>query len=582
VGLRGAGPFVEYLDQMDDDFGVREGLAEVSTGQIGVRVMTVHGSKGREAPIVILADADRHSGNHSGRTLILREQVVGGDGGVRVELAVQPPQWLSGKGAAASGGFRRMKVLRGEIDDREQAEGRRLCYVAATRARDHLVFVGRAEVHKSRRWMHWLFGEVTGDEPKENTRWVRQAMLSGSWPAADVGDPDGDAGSAGGAAIETPRWLADIAPWSLHDAEPIGSGIAEPMVASATTGGWRRPGSSTAPVAPHRNASLGTESVDLFAGQEEEVVAFSERTAAPARHGDDSREGAPPRPPSAPPPLLELPASAAALLESDPAAFYRDVILGYRPPEALAVKRPARSLTAAEIGTLVHRAFQEGVTTSEGALELALREAAGFGLFREDATARREIDKSARFIVEAIERYAASELAGILAGAPWELRREAPLALVLGGLRFSGRLDLLALPSAADKAADEAPARNGGAARTGLLIDFKTTAVREVNDDASTADLAAILLADAERRGTFSQLGIYAMAVERAGLRSASLRLGIYYTRYATTVWRDWTPADASALAERARSWMRTIERLDFPDLWPEPAGHDPTAPGRI
>ena len=107
--------------------------AEIKREQAGtadaVRVLTVHGAKGLEAPVVILADAtkDPNAGRHGRFDWRLRE---------RLTLPALPP-----KGAEASG-----TVAEAVADNaaREAAEHRRLLYVALTRARERLLVVGKA------------------------------------------------------------------------------------------------------------------------------------------------------------------------------------------------------------------------------------------------------------------------------------------------------------------------------------------------------------------------------------------------------------------------------------------------------
>ena len=106
-----------------------------------VRVMTTHGAKGLEAPIVFMADTvmtDRS------RAALVRT----GDGGLL---------WL------AAGGKRDGQIaarIREERARREEQEMARLLYVGLTRARDRLVLGGRlnakTSVDKARGWLPWL------------------------------------------------------------------------------------------------------------------------------------------------------------------------------------------------------------------------------------------------------------------------------------------------------------------------------------------------------------------------------------------------------------------------------------------
>ena len=91
-----------------------------------VRVMTVHGAKGLEAPIVFLADAGPHGRSKDSRLLWLED----GDG----EL----PLWRMARG-------RRDGRCDRAVEDEERRvreENQRLLYVALTRARDRLYVTG--------------------------------------------------------------------------------------------------------------------------------------------------------------------------------------------------------------------------------------------------------------------------------------------------------------------------------------------------------------------------------------------------------------------------------------------------------
>ncbi len=94
-----------------------------------VRVMTVHGAKGLEAPIVILPDTAGGHESKRGDPLLMLE---GGDGYSKV------PLWPVPRLKAATA----VKALKAAQKDVEAAEYRRLLYVAMTRACDELYVCG--------------------------------------------------------------------------------------------------------------------------------------------------------------------------------------------------------------------------------------------------------------------------------------------------------------------------------------------------------------------------------------------------------------------------------------------------------
>ena len=111
--------FLNAVENQDSDI-----KRELSGPSGEIRVMTVHGAKGLEAPIVILPDTtgvpkDRLTGN-----LVFSEEGV--------------PVWLS----SGTGECDRAAAIREREKARAVAEGNRLLYVGLTRARDHLVVCG--------------------------------------------------------------------------------------------------------------------------------------------------------------------------------------------------------------------------------------------------------------------------------------------------------------------------------------------------------------------------------------------------------------------------------------------------------
>ncbi len=111
---------------------VRQGASEVKreTDQAAreVRIMTVHGAKGLEANIVILADACSNRSAQAAPVFLAR--------GERGEAAI--PVWAI-KGAS---GLPPIAVVKNDLNGADRRELGRLLYVAMTRARDRLYIAG--------------------------------------------------------------------------------------------------------------------------------------------------------------------------------------------------------------------------------------------------------------------------------------------------------------------------------------------------------------------------------------------------------------------------------------------------------
>jgi ATP-dependent helicase/nuclease subunit A len=144
--LIGLGEFLEYVQTMEDT-GVREGEAPTEAGG-AVQLMTVHKAKGLEFPVVI-ADASHDVRQHSGKVL-LDDQL-----GLQIDL--------TDTDGAHPVAYRLARLAEQAKDD---AEDKRLLYVAATRAKEKLIVSGH--VKRSSKgtltlsgWLRRL-GEVAG------------------------------------------------------------------------------------------------------------------------------------------------------------------------------------------------------------------------------------------------------------------------------------------------------------------------------------------------------------------------------------------------------------------------------------
>ncbi|MFQ5857793.1 MAG: UvrD-helicase domain-containing protein [Anaerolineae bacterium] len=172
--LVSVGEFLEYLQTLRD-VAAREGEAPVEAGD-AVQLMTVHKAKGLEFSVVVIADA-----GHSGR---------GRTPAVLLDPALGPVIQLQGDDEARSI-VRRLAALADQ--DKDDAEERRLLYVAATRAREKLLISGHvkastAKSHPGKLLLQgWLkqLGDIVGldqvrvEEPLEKPVTVALTEVGG-------------------------------------------------------------------------------------------------------------------------------------------------------------------------------------------------------------------------------------------------------------------------------------------------------------------------------------------------------------------------------------------------------------------
>jgi ATP-dependent helicase/nuclease subunit A len=144
----------------------REGEATIEeTG--AVKIMTVHKSKGLEFPIVWLVDAAY--GGNSDKSILASHPELG------IAINLRDDEHPLEK-AAPVAAFKLIKLLERQMD---QAEKKRLLYVAATRAREHLIIsgaLGRAKLSGE----HWLGRLVSALGIEAETRSAPIEYVGGS------------------------------------------------------------------------------------------------------------------------------------------------------------------------------------------------------------------------------------------------------------------------------------------------------------------------------------------------------------------------------------------------------------------
>lgn len=146
AGALTLGAFYAYLDDLSTR-EAREGEAALDASD-AVKLMTVHASKGLEFPIVVLVDAAYQARGGGSAPTLLRDASVGLACTINDELGNKIKPFAYAYAEALE-------------KQRSTAERRRLLYVAATRAADHLIVSGAVSrdkngVLKATGWLDWL------------------------------------------------------------------------------------------------------------------------------------------------------------------------------------------------------------------------------------------------------------------------------------------------------------------------------------------------------------------------------------------------------------------------------------------
>jgi ATP-dependent helicase/nuclease subunit A len=139
--------FVHYVEEFEA-IGGREGEGQMDESANVVRLMTIHQAKGLEFPIVIIPDLHREPNRREAAFILDRHQ----------GMTVRVPD---GRGRSVRGALFNQLSQRNKW--REDFESMRLLYVAATRAKDRLIFSAAVErkrlenLDKSELWVGWLW-----------------------------------------------------------------------------------------------------------------------------------------------------------------------------------------------------------------------------------------------------------------------------------------------------------------------------------------------------------------------------------------------------------------------------------------
>ena len=208
-----------FLDWFDR--GEVEIVRDPSAPLDAVRVMTAHGAKGLQAPLVILADATADPANT--RRDIVKWSVEVEPGGDIVDIPVMRPRAAERPGSP-------LDAVIAEAEARELEEHWRLFYVAATRAEERLVVAGSLG-SRPLSSSSWYAATALAFDSMEVPPSEEERVFTGSEPVAAAA-PMRSTTAGPNAEPELPEWALRPAPEEARPPRPLApSAIGEDMVA---------------------------------------------------------------------------------------------------------------------------------------------------------------------------------------------------------------------------------------------------------------------------------------------------------------------------------------------------------------
>ncbi|MGU3536660.1 double-strand break repair helicase AddA [Methylobacterium sp. A54F] len=181
---------------------------DLESGRDEVRVMTVHGAKGLEAPVVVVIDGCEPLGRNDPPLLPMH----------REGAAPLPPVWSSARAHDCAA----IAEARAELQARAREEHNRLLYVAMTRAADRLVIApyrGRDPATPAS-WCEMIRAGLEAAIGPGETVEVAHGSVT-LWRDGDAPAPAEAAGAGVPAAHPEPAWLAAAVPPEVEAAPPL-------------------------------------------------------------------------------------------------------------------------------------------------------------------------------------------------------------------------------------------------------------------------------------------------------------------------------------------------------------------------
>jgi ATP-dependent exoDNAse (exonuclease V) beta subunit len=376
----GARSFRAFVERLEDDAerGVAEEAPAVEEGTEGVRIMTVHRAKGLEFPVVLLADPTCNLARDS------------------ASRHVDPERGLWAEPLCGCSPLDLLDAEREEVE-RDRAEGIRIAYVAATRARDLLVV------------------PVVGDPGMDEGGWLA-TLDGGVYPALE--DRRSPQPAPGCPQFGNDSVLRE--PFDGRDATgSVAPGLHAPLVGEHRVAWW-----DPASLDLDREQDVGLRQQSILEADEKELaVAGGERAH---RLWQDARAAA-----------LALGGAESIVPIAVTALATEPVDVGTESSVELLEVRRRRHARGAAFGSLVHAVLAVvGLDAPEGEVEALVRlHASLLGL------GAKEADEAAAVVVAALKHPLLRRAAR--SPSPGELRREVPVTRILDDGRLAeGVVDL--------------------------------------------------------------------------------------------------------------------------------------------
>ncbi len=482
-GLWALGDFVEYVtDVMQNEMRAEQAPVE-APGTDAVRIMTIHKAKGLEFPVVVLPDLAQAA---SGRRRAWDIHPASG-------LAVRMRDDDSDRPTSAA-----LALAHQEEADALEAESHRLFYVATTRAKDYLIFSAH-QPYRTPRGRPWLADLLTGLGAAGTLLRhgsVRTGRAGKSAPAlgtaAEVGKQVVPLASGGSVLVHVRRPPASRGTHGRRRRGPqdiFADGRVRWDRIRERAGRARSRGEAAVAQVRLLCQLLPTDNDSSAVGRlaHRAVPTTGHRATAFVDDGEVDKVAVSGAAAAAGPPP-SIPATALAEYRRCPRRYWWKQVLG------LDATGPSRrgELSAAEWGTLCHRAIEAAEEPSEAAITSAVETA-----LRETDAPAADREGLRRRLLETVRGFWHGPLGPRVAAAR-RVFREMPFAMTLAETEVHGTMDLLL---------EEPPG-------TWEVVDYKTGPPPEPGD--ALQDAYAL------------QLGLYAAAAGR-WLGRPPARWGIYY-----------------------------------------------------